>query len=202
MTMKQVAKGFCQWWAGKAKKAVAVVKRELLIKKIRRSLSIVINMRDALVRHRLEARRGLEHVRLMMDACSCGTSSLEKPLTKKTTLPSIWAVKLDAEILSEHETEEEKEATPTLGEHDHECLHDRDVPSVKKTVELLSLDRKDKMFLAKCKKCTRAIEMVSCFQSSVADYNKTIFTVEKYIRECAREISRLECERKWGRFGA
>lgn len=131
--IRQVATGFCQWWARKTKTAVAAVKREFLFKKMHRSLSSVKDMRDSLVHHRLEQRKALEQVRLIMDSYGCGTCSVDNHVTTNTTLHSIWAPELETGIISEGHTEKIQETRETVDEDDHEYLHKADVPSVVKT---------------------------------------------------------------------
>lgn len=198
--MKRVAEGFCRWCSIKTKKAVDAVTREILLKKIHRSLSEVIDMRDTVVRHRLELCKALEQVWRMMDNCGCGASSAENNISTMTTLPLLWAADLDKILFQEEGSTDKKEESIEI--HLKQCgiqvkRMDGVVNDVvfRNTVDTFE----DNTFMSSCKKCSQGGQMAQCFQTSVAEYNKTILSLDMYINECAQQMARLKASRKWGR---
>lgn len=239
-----------QWCKAKIKNMAVSMKREFSLMKMRRALSIVINMRDMSVRHRSELSKALGTLNKMMEGCGCGKPSKDDDndgpdvknsygeklvtLTTSGTTDTAAAVNNSMKTTSSTSMEMPKLAAITFSEHqqqnqggvnvhvdDHEYTHAYDVPGVKKTetpsvseiqVEYKNVQGEVKLTVEeeggavddkkkcskKCKKCKRHAEMAKCFESAVADINKSLWSINKYITECAEQIARLESTKKRG----
>lgn len=252
MLISRLFKGMGKWCKMKLRKVTVFMNRGLCMMRMRRTLSRVINMRDMSVRHRSDLSKTLETLIEMIDGCGCGEHNADDdnddpqiesrneeeigflPTTtilashagvnatmKTTPMASIEIPALAEMIFCDH-LHGNQEKMEQVDQHDHEYVHEYDVPCVWKTekpsVSEIQIEHKDvkgtatvvveeeirvaddkKKSSIKCDKCKRHAVIAECLEAAVADINESVRAMNKYIIESVQHMACLDSMKKRGR---